>query len=320
MALSQDTVKEIFVTTGLAAETTLKTFEATASDGEIGVFNADGSDGDAQGKFLVALKLAGKTITSDLYSDEEIKKLYAVKGSAFVAKVVTVTPTEFTVGKEYLIEVRMTSVGSLSITNHYSIFGQYIVKTSDAAAQVVTGLIASLNKNFSKEQGATLTTNPYFAFSGSTTLIVTEKEQALELGKDEGRQLVFDILVRPDLGVSMAGIVITTPGSPGVATGKQVALMEYFFRGNRGDQFRQQHFPYNWGLASKSQADPTAQYSLIEGLAIRQQDEMFNTANSRKAFVIAVPLGAVASEYVAINAIINKMEVVTGKTVADLAV
>ena len=320
MALSKDTVKEIFVANALAAETTLKTFQADASDGEIGIFNADGSEGDTEGDFLIALKIGDSTITSDLYSPEDIKKIASVKGKAFVPKIVTVTPTELAVGTEYILELRMTNVGSLSATNHYSKFGQYVVKSGDAAGDVVTGLKDSLAKNFSKEQGATLSTNPYFAFSGTSTLVITEKEQALELGKDEGRPLEFDILLKSDAGVELGTVVVTQTPNPGTATGKQVAIMEYFFRGDRGDQYRKQHFPYNWGTATKSQTDQAAQYSLIEGLAVRKQDEMFSVDTSRKAFVVAVPVGASSSEYTVINAISAKLATVSGVSIATLTV
>ena len=321
MALSQDTVKEIFVATALASETTLKTFEATASDGEIGVFKADGSDGTTVGDFIIVLKLAGSTIKSDLYKPSEIQRLASVKGRAFVPKVVTVTPTALAAGTEYILEVRFQQFGSLSPLNFYSKFAQFVVPAGGATAtQIANGLRASLAQQFSKESGSTLSTNAYFTFGGTATLVITEKEQPLELGKDEGRPIVFDVIVKADGGVSLAGIVVTNAGYPGTATGKQVAIMEDFYRGNRGDQYRDQHFPYNWGTKTKRTADVSALYSLIDNISIKEQKEMFNVATGRKGFVIAVPNAAGAGAYTIINSIITKLAAVSGRTVAALTV
>lgn len=317
MALSQDTVKEIFVTSGLATETTAKTFQTGASDGELGVFKKDGSNGTSLGDFYMALKIAGSTIISDLYQPSEIERLYAVKGVAAVQKAITIDPQVLTEGTEYLVEIRFRNVGSLSSTNFYSKFGQYIVKSGgETKAQVAAGIIDSLNKNFTSEPGATISTNPYFTISTAAGVItLTAKEQKFDLGRFEGRPLEFDVIVKN----SLATVTQTVPGNPGTATGRQVAHMEYFYRGNRGDQFRGQHFPYNYSLATKSSADASAQYSLIEGVAIKQQKEMFNVATGRKEFVIAVPNGTGATTFNAINAIIAKIESVSGVTIADIS-
>lgn len=311
MAFSQDTVKEIFVATALAAETTLQTFEASASDGEIGVFNADGSDGDTEGKFLIALKIEGSTITSDLYSPEDVKAIKQVAGRAEVFKQIDYTPVDTTTGVDYLVEVRFQEVGSLSPNNFYSKYGMYRVKAGDTATVIVDGLIASLNKNFSKEVDATATTNPYFTFTNNAGVLeILEKEQSYELGKDEGRRLVFDVIEKDALGTIAVGVAPVY----GVATGKVVAQMEYFYRGNRGDQFRKQHFPFNWDTKTKTTADGTALHSLIEAYVIREDKTSFNTTNSKKAFVIAVPDGVPTDEYTVLKAISAKLEAVTGKT------
>jgi hypothetical protein len=47
---------------------------------------------------------------------------------------------------------------------------------------------------------------------------------------------------------------------------------------------------------------------------------MFNVATSRKAFVVAVPVGAAASEYTVINAISAKLATVSGVSIATLTV
>jgi len=317
MAQSQNAMREIFVVDALAAETTLNAFEASASDGEIGIFNADGSDGTSKvGGFLLAMKVNGKTVVSDTYKSEDVQTAFAKGYEAPVLRSITVTPTNLTVGQEYVLNLRILNFGSLSAENYYTKHAQYVVQTGDTAANVVSGLITSLNKNFSREEGSTASTNTAFTFTGTTTLIITEKDQPYSLGKNEGRQIPFDVFVDEDSsGLSMADIVTTAGGSPGVGTGKQVALMEYFYRGNRGDGFGYQHFPYNWGVDTKTNAIGSEEYGLIELKAISKHDTDFNVSTSRKEVTIACPMSA---SVIAINAIINKLEAVITQTIPDL--
>lgn len=320
MAQSQNTVREIFVADALASETTLKTFESGASDGELGVFMIDGSDGDTTGEFLIAIKLAGKTIVSDKYKSEEIRRAIGKPYQAPVLRKISITPTNTTVGTEYIINLRIQEFGSLSVNDFYFKHGQYEVATGDAATDIVDGLITSLNLNFSQEPQATPTSNSYFTFvNNSGVLEITEKEQEVILGKKEGRPIAFDVTVDKVGGASIATVAVTDGGFPGVGTGRQVALMEYFYRGNRGDAFRDQHFPYNFSKVTKSQASLTSLYGLIELQAVRKQDEEFNVVTSRKEATIAVPVTAGVGGVTAFNAIIDKIELVTGKTIAAVS-
>lgn len=416
MAQSQKQIREVFVVDALAGETTLRTFNASASDGELGIFMADGSNGNEVGKFLLAVKIGGKTVTSDVY--ESVQSLKAKAGEAAQEKVVSVKPTNTSADTEYVLDIVIDSFGSLSIENTYNKHAQYVVGQNGDAATVnaiVDGLIASLNKNFSKEFGASATSNPFFAFSkGHTagdltvstapdtngdatvtvngksitvpllaadtaanaatkiaaaidaeaefsasaaaavvtitsasdanaiysvsfdgastnavasyagdatkaTLIIQSKQQDFELGRKEGRPVQFSVRVDSLAGSSIATVNSVQEGKPGVGTGRSIALAEYFFRGYRGDGFGKQHFPYNYGDATKTTANPSQQYSVIDLVSIYEQDEEINPVHARKNVLIAVPDGVSGSVYTAINAIINKLETVSGKTQADLS-
>ena len=315
MAQSQNTVREIFVVDAKTAETTLKAFEASGLDGEIGVFEADGSAAAGVSEFVVAAKIAGSTIVSDKYSPEDVKALRAVEGEAQVLREFTVTPTDTTVGTEYVLEVRLLEFGSLSANDFLPKFGHYVVKTGDTATEIAAGLKASLDKQFQDLPGATSISNPAFTFvANAGVLTITEKVQELELGKKEGRPLSFNVRLDEVDGASIGTVAEVEGGKPGKATGRQVALMEYFFRGNRGDAFRQLNFPYNWSTKTKTTADPSAQYSLIELDAIKKHDDQLNVSSSSKGMTIAVPNGAATDEYTVINSILTDLETVSGKS------
>jgi hypothetical protein len=329
MAQSQDTVREIFVPSAgvLALDAGLTAF-VNASDnfGEIYIGAADGGTSTGAGTpFVIAVKTAaGDLFVSDKYSANQIGYAKAFEYAAAALKAVDVTPIIPTAGLEYILEIRMQNAGSLSVEDFYIKKAQYVGgQNGDAltVAAVCTGLVASLNKNFSREAGATASTNPYFTFTdGTTKITITGKNQPLQLGKDEGRPLEFEVRMDKVLGASLATIAATAQNSPGIGTGKSVAIMEHFYRGNRGDQFREQHFPNNWGLATKSTAAVAGTYALIEMTAIRKQDEMFNITTSRKQATIAVPFTVGSGDYTAMNVIINRLELFINQTIADFAV
>ncbi len=280
MAQSQNTVREILVASALASETTLPTFVASASTGEVAVVAADGSAVGYGKPFVVVLKTADGIIKSDVVDPTKVFSYKAVPYVARVLRAITISAigVPATAGQkaEYIVDIRVYNHGSLSVENFKIFHGHYVLTQTSGpltAQVVVDGLIDNLNKNFSKEPGATSTTNPLFTFArgssgANSTLIITAKDQILELGKREGRPIEFDVELKIKVPETQAALsstkTITAAGNPGTGTGRQVALMEYFYRGNRGDQLRGLSFPYNWPTTTKTLSDPTAAYDLVE--------------------------------------------------------
>jgi hypothetical protein len=310
MAQSQKNMREIIVqTNGLATETTLKTFVATASDGEIGVLPKGGETAAFGVPFVVARKTADGAIISDVIDPLKVRKVVQKAYAAEVQKVVTAStfPVPATAGDkyEYQVDIRLVNYGSLSVENFKLYHGHTILTQTSGpltAEAAVDALVLNLNRNLSKEPGATATTNPLFTFArgssgANSTLTITAKAQPLELGKKEGKALEFDVTVRVTkvgdengtFGIVQPTVAVTIPASPGVGTGKQVANMEWFYRGNRGDTFRGLNFPYNWPTTTKSFANPSGTYDLIEVLYVETGDGL-NQIELDKSLVIAVPV------------------------------
>jgi hypothetical protein len=280
MAQSQNTVREILVASALASETTLPTFVASASTGEVAVVAADGSAVGFGKPFVVVLKTADGIIKSDVVDPSKVFSYKAVPYVARVLRVITLSsiqvPATAGLKAEYIVDIRLYNHGSLSVENFKIFHGHYVLTQTSGplnAETVVDGLISNLNKNFSKEPGATASTNPLFTFSrgssgAGSTLIITAKDQTLQLGKDEGRPLEFDVMLKiktPETEAQLTHVnTVTAAGNPGTGTGRQVALMEYFYRGNRGDIYRGVGFPYTWPLTTKTLADPAVAYDLVE--------------------------------------------------------
>jgi hypothetical protein len=283
MAQPQNTIREILIANGaIATETTLKAFTASASTGEIGILPKGGETAAYGVPFVVAVKTADSVIVSDVIDPLKVEKLSKVLYKAETQKVVTASafPVPATAGVkyEYIVDIRLFNHGSLSIENFYIKHGQFILTQTSGpltAEAAVDGLVANLNKNFSKEPGATASTNPLFTFSrgssgANSTLVITAKAQPLELGKKEGRPLEFDVVVKVSkvgdetFGITQPTVAVTTASHPGTGTGKQIAKLEWFYRGAKGDAFRGLNFPYNWPTTTKTLTEQASTYNLLE--------------------------------------------------------
>lgn len=291
MAQSQNTVRELLIGTAIASETTLDTFKATADPGEIGIFAFDGTALDDVKPFVVAQKTADSVFVSDVIYPERVRKVTSQTYEAEQLRSVTVGSITATAGVDYILDIFIYEHGSLSREDVYIKFGAYKAKTGDNAEAIVDGLIASLNRNFSREPGATPTTNPLFTFTKSGTgasaaLVITAKSQPYIRGKKFGRGIYFDVLAKFD--PAAATVTVTAGGNPGKGTGKLVAAMEFDLRKNRGDIYGDKGWPYTFPVITR--ASESGQYDLIDILHDRGHDG-WNEVSMRKVTTLAFTTG-----------------------------
>lgn len=98
------------------------------------------------------------------------------------------------------------------------------------------------------------------------------------------------------------GVVSKASSSDYISNGKEVADMEYFYLGERGDQYRNLGFPDS--LATTYLADPTLEYSLIDINYFYKGDNE-SVQESDKTVTIAVPsVGTTAADK---NALANNI-------------
>lgn len=182
MAQSQQVIREIFVADAIATETTLPTFTASASPGEIAVVSADGTAPGVGKDFVVVLKGPdGQNIKSDLVKNQTVTRREGKAYKAEVGKEVSVgftVPSTAGAKAEYQVRVEVYNAGSLSVQNTHTYIGHYVLNQTGSlnAEDVVDGLITNLNQNLSKDPESTATTNPYFTFAkeaGTQTFTVT---------------------------------------------------------------------------------------------------------------------------------------------------
>lgn len=311
MAQSQNTIREIILGNAVATETTLDAFSASATAGEIGVFTQDGTAIAAGKPFVFAQKTEDSVFVSDVIFPDKVKSIRANQDAPAVQKVVTVSDISVEVGADYILDVRIYEHGSLSIEDYYIKHGAYRAVTGDTAEDIVDGLIASLNRNFSREPNATASSNPYFTFAKTGTgataaLTVTGKDQDYVAGKKEGRPVNFEVVARFD--PATATVATTTAYSPGQGTGKDVAALEHDLRKNRGDLYGPIGYPNNY--ATIARADSTAGYNMLDIVHWRGHDG-WNDVKMRKVTTVAITEALSAG----IDAIIGNVETLTGITV-----
>lgn len=201
-------------------------------------------------------------------------------------------------------------------------------------------MVKTLNRTFSREDGATATTNPYIKFkigystsseseegdtnwssATATKIIIEEKPQEWQLGTKKARRIMFDVFPK-EIYTGGDDVIWATQGSDGkyfveetptttVGNGQNIADLEWFCMGERGDQYRNVGWPNV--IPTSYLADPDKEYHTIE-IHYAFTDSGVNSYRSEKELTIAVPKGASGSEYDAVNAVIGAINTAAGST------
>jgi len=242
-------------------------------------------------ELLIALRNhKGKMTLSDVINPKRVTYASSKSYAAPVQKIQTFSVIDAVANKLYSVRITIAGFGSLSVENEYIKEAFFKSKTGDDAEDIVDGLIASLNRNFSREQGSTPTTNTGFTFTktGATTtaaLVITEKNWIPEYYVT-GKKDRLTMMWRANFsGGDTPATDTLTPGSDGIGTGYQVRNMEYYFLGNREDSFRQMGYPHNFDAVYNSILAGT--YHILE---IGYYDEGRDDAQikSKKQFTLVI--------------------------------
>lgn len=238
------------------------------------------------------------------------------------------------VGQDYILGINFKNFfSSGDDSQYYKDAVVHVDSSLDNAKKFFDKMKEALDAAFSREDGATATSNPYLAFSvsgsgSSAKLVIEEKEQDWNLGTKKQRRIMFDVL---------PGFIYTggadqcwakkeatgyyykeeTPSTT-VGNGKKVADLEWFCNGERGDQYRGMGYP-NY-IPFKYYTDPSKEYHLIE-LHFAFVDSGEASYRSEKEITIAVPKGVDSSSsggtdatYTAVNAVIGAINTAAGTT------
>ena len=192
---------------------------------------------------------------------------------------------------------------------------------SMTAAQFYQKMVDSLNLCFSREIGANKTQNPYLQFAtDGSGITITEKEQVWHRGTDAQERVLFE--VQPTTVYYNAEDVIwgtvtdvtpdkasATVGTDAIGNGKKLADMEWFYMGERGDQYRMVGWPNV--IETQYLIDPEKEYNVLE-IHHAFTDTGVNSYRSEKDITI------VAEDSSVLNSLIGAINSAAGTSIDTL--
>ena len=227
-------------------------------------------------------------------------------------------------GQEYILRIEFINwCGAGDDTKYFKDIAVHATSAM-SASDFYKALVKAANMSFSREVNANAESNPYLEFSvdnttTATKFIIEEKPQPWTLGIESQERVYFNVFpTTVYIGGEdvIWGIVADATPTTVLDNGKQIADLEWFCMGERGDQYRMMGYP-NY-IATQYLVDPSQKYNVLE-LHYAFTDEGVSSYRSEKDITIAVPEGAAGSEYDVINDIIGAINTATGLSIATLA-
>lgn len=224
-------------------------------------------------------------------------------------------------GQDYVLRICL---------NHWIGMSEYDTYFKDAVVHGVSGMTAtqfyqkmkeSLDASFSREIGASKSSNPYLSFTASADgLTITEKEQEWRLGIQAQLPVLFTpqptTILFQGVDVVWGKVTDVTPakatatvGVNAIGNGKKIADLEWFCMGERGDQYRMAGYP-NY-IPTEYLVDPTKEYNVLE-LHYAFCDQGVNSYRSEKDITI------VAEDKAELNKLIEAINTATKLGIATL--
>ena len=324
---SVNQVHQLYVISGYNASVT----DASA----VGTIGAIKSIDDIRGKeVMFNYKGVESVLPSDFIQIQNIGYAKAVTASDMVTVMKKVKVAlksdvaggEVVSGQDYVLSINFKNFFSSGDASQYFKDAAVHGTTGMTATQFYAKMADSLNAAFSREPGATKTTNPYVKFtSDANGLYIEEKPQEWALGTKKARRIMFDVFCSTiytggddlvwgevtDVTPAKASAVV---GTNAIGNGQQIADLEWFCMGERGDQYRNVGWPHV--IPTKYLVDPTQQYHVLE-LHYAFTDTGVNSYRTEKEITIVAP--ATADGKTALNGFIDALETATGLTIEGIA-
>ena len=218
-------------------------------------------------------------------------------------------------GQDYVLRINFKNFFGMSDEHQYFKDAAVRATTGMTKAQFMAKMKSALDLSFSREIGASTTENPYLTFTVSgDKLVIEEKEQEWTLGTQKQERVHFDvqpttvfdgtmdvIWAKQNANTGYYYTDVTSSNTNKIKNGKQIADLEWFCMGERGDQFRMMGYP-NY-IPTKYLVDPDAEYNVLE-IHHAFTDTGVNSYRSEKDITIVAETAAVINSIIAdINAL-----------------
>jgi len=252
----------------------LYVISASASDGTA-AGNLNGVGKDAEGNIFLKLRNAdGEPIRTDILTNIISAKATKASAMARTLNAVKIVANENpVVGKPYSLVIRYRQWIAASDEVFYHEVAS-VKATTAVKSDLYKALALQLAKNTAKQglveiglyDGSTTTKVTAATAASSlsdtyTELHVIEKEQKWVLGTTPQTQVFIDKnAIKCDWG-TVTEITLSGAGST-IKNGKEIADLEYFCLGERGDQYRNVGWPYV--TPTKGLVNPANEYDVID--------------------------------------------------------
>ena len=235
-------------------------------------------------------------------------------------------------GQDYILRIAFRQFYGMSDEDQYFKDAAVHATASMKPADFYKKMVDSLNLAFAREVGAHAYTkkdgsvegsNPYLKFEASSTgITITEKEQHWTRGIETREPVNFEVIpttiyLKDDNDDVVWGKLTdktptksaVTVGTNGVGNGKDIADLEYFCMGERGDQYREIGFP-NY-IPTTYLVDPSKEYNVLD-LHFAFTDDGVNSYRSEKEITV------VDTDGKAIDGIIAEINKAAGTSVKTI--
>lgn len=219
-------------------------------------------------------------ISSDIIDTDKIMSISATKSKklAHNLKLVKVTlDSDPIAGQEYILRINYTGFLAIGDENTYVEYGDVKVSGTMDASSFYKKMALSIAKNTnnlitvylgtsSSQTKVTKDTKEDSLTDTYTSLLFEEKEQDWELGVVPEAYVKFNITAAPIISngeeTEWCTIDSTVASINKVENGHNIADLEYFCMGARGDYYRGMGFPYT--IKTKYLVDPDNKYDVLD--------------------------------------------------------
>lgn len=305
--------------------------DAVKATGDITLKVTQGK-GDVDKAIYFVYKGADTVLKSSLIQVKNISYVKAVKAadlrtpfkSQLVSLSADVNSGKPVSGQDYLLRIVLSQWIGMSDEDKY--FKDVAVHATKAMADAEDNtafyqkFVDQLNLAFAREIGATKESNPYLSFTASKDgILITEKAQPWTLGLEQQLPVIFDAqtstiyvdgedvvwgTVTPKTA-KKSEVTIDGDTPTGRGNGHDIADLEYFSMGERGDQYRMVGWPNI--IPTTYLVEPDKEYNVLE-IHHAFTDDGVNSYRSEKDITI------VSTEAAAIDSIVEAIAKATGLT------
>ena len=201
---------------------------------------------------------------------------------------VTFDASKLVVGEDYQVKIVISQFQDMAEDSLYYKYGVAPGGKADTAETMIAKLAESLEKNFSRE------ITKFFEFEANgETLIIRELAQDWNLGLMPKQGVNFSVYVDEVIvdGVEEKWGTVEKEASTTryITNGYTLADMEYFYMGERGDQYRMFAAPQD-RINTKYLVDPEAEYDVVN-IHYYFVDSLGGAQKSEKDVVLVYPTG-----------------------------